>query len=71
MKFASFIGAVLIVLSIAGLVYKGFSYQSKETVVKIGSFEATADIEKEVAIPPLYCLIALAAGVGLVWIGRK
>ncbi len=36
------IGAILIVLGVVALAYKGFSYKSEETVLQIGSVKATA-----------------------------
>lgn len=71
MKSSLMIGIVLIALGSAGLVFKGFSYESKETVAKIGSLEASADITKEVAVPPALSLIVLAAGIAMVFVGLK
>ena len=51
MKLSTIIGAVLIVLGVAALAYKGFNYKSEETVLQIGSVKATAETEKSVAIP--------------------
>ena len=42
MKLSTIIGAVLIVLGVAALAYKGFNYKSEETVLQIGSVKATA-----------------------------
>lgn len=71
MKSSLMIGIVLIALGSAGLVFKGFSYESKETVAKIGSLEASADVTKDVAIPQALSLIVLAAGIGMVFVGFK
>ena len=45
MKLSTIIGAVLIVLGVAALAYKGFNYKSEETVLQIGSVKATAETE--------------------------
>lgn len=71
MKSSLVIGILLIALGAAGLVFKGFSYESKETVAKIGSLEASADITKDVEIPQALSLIVLAAGVAMVLVGLK
>lgn len=64
-------GIILIALGAAGLVYKGFSYDSKETVAKIGSLEATAEVSHDVGIPKALSIILIAAGAGLVLVGFK
>lgn len=71
MKSSIVIGIILIALGTAGLVYKGFSYESKETVAKIGSLEASADITKEVEIPQVLSIILIVAGAGIVLVGFK
>lgn len=40
--------------------YKGFSYESKETVAKIGPIEATAETTKNVPIPEVLSIVAIA-----------
>lgn len=71
MKSSLIIGIILIALGIAGLVLKGFSYESKETVAKIGSLEASAEISKDVSIPQPLSIIVLVAGVGFLLVGLK
>jgi hypothetical protein len=71
MKSSLIIGIILIALGSAGLIYKGFSYESKETVAKIGSLEASADITKDVEIPQALSVILIIAGAGIVLVGLK
>lgn len=71
MKSSLMIGIILIALGTAGLVFKGFSYESKETVAKIGSLEASAEITKDVAVPQALSIIVLVAGVAMVLVGLK
>jgi multisubunit Na+/H+ antiporter MnhC subunit len=61
----------LIALGAAGLVYKGFSYESKETVAKIGPIEATAETTKNVPIPEVLSIVAIIVGIGVVAIGAR
>ena len=63
MKLSTIIGAVLIVLGVAALAYKGFNYKSEETVLQIGSVKATAETEKSVAIPSWAGIAAIVVGV--------
>ncbi len=71
MKSSVLVGIILIALGAAGLVYKGFSYDTKETVVKLGSLEATAEVTKDVQVPKALSIIAIVAGAGLLIIGLK
>lgn len=60
------LGAILIVLGIAGLVYGGFSYTKREKVVDAGPIQVTADEKKHVPISPILGIVALGAGLILV-----
>lgn len=71
MKPATIVGAVLIVLGAAALVYKGFSYTSEETVLQVGSVKATAQTEKDVAIPSWAGIAAIVVGVLIIGVGRR
>ncbi|KQT31598.1 hypothetical protein [Methylophilus sp. Leaf414] len=71
MKSSLVIGIILIALGAAGLFYKGFSYESKETVAKIGSLEASADVTKDVEIPQVLSIILIVAGAAIVVVGLK
>ena len=71
MKPAAIAGIVLIVLGLAALAYQGFTYTSRETVIDIGPIKATADTQKTVPIPPIAGVVAVVAGVALVFAGRR
>ena len=71
MKSSVIIGIILIALGPAGLFYKGFSYESKETVAKIGSLEASAEVTKDVEIPQVLSIILIVAGAGIALVGLK
>lgn len=71
MKSTIVIGLILLALGVTGLVYKGFSYESKETVAKIGPIEATAETTKDVPIPKLLSILSIVAGAGLLVVGMK
>ena len=65
MKPVAIIGSVLIVLGLAALAYQGFAYTTRQTVVDLGPIHATADREKTVALPPVFGIVAVAAGAAL------
>jgi uncharacterized membrane protein len=71
MKTSMIVGIVLIVLGVAGLFYKNFSYTKEETVLEIGSLKATAEVEKNVTVPDALGIAAIIAGLVVIGIGRK
>ncbi|ANY16734.1 hypothetical protein [Bordetella pseudohinzii] len=71
MKPATIVGVILIALGAAGLIYKGFSYKSEETVLQVGSVKATAETEKSVAIPTWAGVAAIVVGVLVVGVGMR
>jgi multisubunit Na+/H+ antiporter MnhC subunit len=71
MKTSVIVGALLIVLGAAGLVYKNFSYESEETIAQIGDLKATAETEKNVPIPAVLSIVAIVAGVLVIAVGSR
>ena len=71
MKPLSIAGIALIVLGLVALVYQGFSYRSRETVLDIGPITATAERQKTVPLPPIVGIVAVIAGVGLLVAGSR
>lgn len=71
MKPIMLIGLVLIVLGIGALAYKGVTYTTREKIIDIGPFEASADTRKTIPLSPIVAGAAIAGGVVLVIIGRK
>ena len=71
MKPAIIAGIVLILLGIVGLSYNRITYTSKEKIAEIGPFEATAEKEKSIPLPPVLGGMALVAGIGLIAVGYK
>jgi len=65
------IGVVLIALGLAGLLLGGFSYMREDEVLDLGAIEATIERRENVRIPPVVSGLVLAAGVGLLFAGRK
>ena len=67
MKPLSIAGAVLVVLGLISLVYQGFSYTTRETIIDVGPIHATADREKTVAMPRGIGVVAVLAGAALLF----
>ncbi len=71
MKPAAMFGVILIVLGLAALVYQGFTYTTRETVIDFGPIHATADRDKTVPLPPIVGLAAVAGGIVLLVVGSR
>ena len=65
------VGIALIVLGIVALAYQGITYTSREKIIDIGPFQATADTQKTIPLSPLLGGLALAGGIVLVVVGAK
>jgi uncharacterized membrane protein len=65
------VGIALILLGIVAFAYQGVTYTSREKIIDIGPFQATADTQKTIPIPPLVGGLALVGGIVLVVVGAK
>jgi hypothetical protein len=61
-----FLGIILIVLGVIGLVHPSFNYHQREEVAKVGPFKATVDEEKTAQVPTAVSIIVLTVGIVLV-----
>ena len=71
MKATTLIGMALIILGVVALVYQGITYTTREKVVDLGPLKITADKDKNIPLPPIVGVLALAAGVTLVIVGAR
>ena len=71
MRPASLVGVLLVVFGLLALIYQGFTYTKRETVVDIGPVHATADRQKTVPLPPVVGGLALVGGVVLLVAGAR
>lgn len=62
-------GAALIVLGVAGLIIGAVTYPTEETLIDIGSIEASATVEEEARVPPELAGGLIGAGIVLLIIG--
>ena len=71
MKPIMIVGIVLIVLGVAGLVFQGISYTTREKVVDVGSLHVTAEKHKTIPIPAIAGGLALAGGIAVVVVAAR
>ena len=64
-------GILLIAIGIAGLVIDNISFTEKRVVVDAGPIKVTADQQHTIAIPSIAGVIAILAGAGVVFFGRR
>lgn len=64
-------GIILIVLGVLGLVYGGFRYTTRETVLDIGPIHATADREHSFPVAPIAGVLLLGAGGVMLFTSRR
>jgi drug/metabolite transporter (DMT)-like permease len=65
MKPSVIVGALLIIVGIAGLAFGGFSFTRKEKVLDLGPIEASADKKESLPVPPILGALAIVGGVVL------
>ncbi len=65
------IGLVLIAIGLIGLVWGGFTYTTRKTVVDLGPIQATADQKHEIPLSPILGVAALAGGIALLVYSSK
>ena len=64
-------GVLLIAIGIAGLLIDNISFTEKRVVVDAGPIKVTADQQRTIPIPSIAGVIAVIAGVGMVFYGRQ
>lgn len=65
------LGVLLLALGIIALIYEGFTYTTRETVIDIGPLHATAETEKTIPISPIVGGALTIAGAALLYAGGK
>lgn len=64
-------GILLILLGVAGLVFQGVTYTTREKVVDIGGVHVTAEKEKTIPIPLIAGGLALVGGIAVVVVAQR
>lgn len=65
------VGIGLILLGIVAFAYQGITYTSREKIIDIGPFQATADTQKTIPLSPLLGGLVLVGGILLVVVGAR
>lgn len=65
------IGLLLIAAGLVGVIWGGFTYTTKKTVIDLGPIQATADQKHNVPLPPIVGAAALAGGIVLLALSSK
>jgi hypothetical protein len=60
------VGITLIVLGLAGVVYGGITWTSKEKVVDLGPLQVSQEKKQSLPLPPVAGAVCLVAGTALV-----
>jgi hypothetical protein len=71
MKPLVLIGVILIALGVTGLAVDHISFTEKRTVIDAGPLKVTADEQRIIPIPTIAGIIAVVAGVGMIFFGRQ
>lgn len=71
MKPLALVGVLLIALGVIGLIVENVSFTERKTVLDVGPLKVQADEQKVVPIPTIAGVVAIALGLGLVFMGRK
>ncbi len=64
-------GIMLVAIGIAGLVIDNISFTEKRVVVDAGPIKVTADQQRTIPIPSIAGVIAVVAGVSMIFMGRS
>ena len=64
-------GVLLIAIGVAGLLIDNISFTEKRVVVDAGPIKVTADQQRTIPIPSIAGVIAVIAGVGMIFYGRQ
>ena len=71
MKPLAIVGVLLIVLGVAGLAIDNISFTERKTVIDAGPLKVTADEQRTIPIPTVAGVVAIVAGLGLVFLSRQ
>ncbi len=71
MKPIAILGVLLIVLGVAGLFFSRVTWTETKPVVELGPLQVNAQEDHTVWIPTAAGVVAVLAGLGLVFAGRR
>jgi hypothetical protein len=65
------IGVVLVVLGIAGLIIENVTFTETKQVLDLGPLQVTSEEQHNVPIPTIAGVIAVIAGLGMIFASRR
>ena len=65
------IGVLLVVLGIGGLIIQNVTFTETKQVLNVGSLQVTAEEQHNVPIPTIAGVIAVIAGLGMIFTSRR
>jgi hypothetical protein len=71
MTASRWVGLLLVVLGVLGLVYGGITYTRDRHEVELGPLEVNVEEKESIPIPPVLGGLAVAAGVILLVVGGR
>lgn len=71
MKPLTIFGVMLIAIGVAGLAIDNISFTERKTIVDAGPLKVTADEQRSIPVPTIAGVIAVVAGAGLLFMGRR
>jgi hypothetical protein len=71
MRNLTLVGAVLVVLGIAGLIVQNVSFTENKKVIDFGPLQIRSQEQRNVPIPTIAGIAAIVAGLGLVIASRR
>jgi hypothetical protein len=71
MRNLTLIGVILVVLGIAGLIVQNVTFTENKKVLDFGPLQVRADEQHNVPIPTIAGLVAVMAGLGMIFASRR
>ncbi|HYB70814.1 MAG TPA: DUF3185 domain-containing protein [Candidatus Bathyarchaeia archaeon] len=65
------VAILLIALGVTALAYQGITYTTREKILEVGPFKATAEKQRTIPLPPVVGGLALAGGVVLLAVAAR
>ncbi len=71
MRWQTWVGILLVVVGVLGLIFGGIRWTEEEAGVEAGPLEVRVEERRTIPIPPILGGLALVAGAGLLYVGLR
>lgn len=71
MRNLAWVGVILIVLGVIGLIVQNVHFREEKTVAKVGPLQLRSEEQHNIPIPTIAGIAAIIAGLGLVLAARR